>query len=587
MLRGTGELCWSVREVGRALDGAALFRALFANEPVAFWLDSSRAVPGLSPASILGTTAGSDAETIVYRVGDGDVFTHLRNRLAARRATNPAGLPDGLPDNLPDGLTDGLPSGFTEGFTGGYVGYFGYELKALTGGAPAHVSPTPDALWIWANRFAVIDPTRNRTWFVAIHPPTDHPAAQAWLDHALTTTTPDPSLDNATDDSTARASDIPAAPHARPDDSTTGASDVPDANQTRPDDSAARASDVQAVPQARPDDGTARAPDVPEALHAGPDDDRTRAFGVRDGATVERTHGGGRGEPGERGGASEGVPEVVGVGIEGRLEVSREGYLAAIGRCREALEAGESYEICLTNRVRLPAVADPLGFYLWQRRRNPAPYAAFLRYHDLAVASSSPERFLTVGTDGWAECRPIKGTAPRSDDPDEDRAAAERLAVDEKTRAENLMIVDLIRNDLGRVCEPGTVLVPRLMKVESYATVHQLVTTVRGRLREDVDVLDAVQACFPPGSMTGAPKIRTMEIIDSLEPSARGVYSGALGYLGLDGRADLSVVIRTAVMTPSETVVGAGGAIVLDSVPSEEYDEMLLKATAAVRGQAG
>lgn len=275
------------------------------------------------------------------------------------------------------------------------------------------------------------------------------------------------------------------------------------------------------------------------------------------------------------------------MGIEGRLEVSREGYLAAIGRCREALEAGESYEICLTNRVRLPAVADPLRFYLWQRRRNPAPYAAFLRYHDLAVASSSPERFLTVGTDGWAECRPIKGTAPRSDDPDEDRAAAERLAVDEKTRAENLMIVDLIRNDLGRVCEPGTVLVPRLMKVESYATVHQLVTTVRGRLREDVDVLDAVQACFPPGSMTGAPKIRTMEIIDSLEPSARGVYSGALGYLGLDGRADLSVVIRTAVMTPAETVVGAGGAIVLDSVPSEEYDEMLLKATAAVLGQAG
>jgi anthranilate/para-aminobenzoate synthase component I len=144
------------------------------------------------------------------------------------------------------------------------------------------------------------------------------------------------------------------------------------------------------------------------------------------------------------------------------------------------------------------------------------------------------------------------------------------------------MIVDLIRNDLGRVSVPGTVQVPQLMVVESYQTVHQLVTTVRGKLRPDVDALDAVRACFPPGSMTGAPKIATMELLDSLEWSARGVYSGALGYLTLDGRADLSVVIRTAVLTPDGTVVGAGGAIVLDSDPVAEYDEMVLKATATI-----
>jgi para-aminobenzoate synthetase len=449
-------LSWSVRRVGRALDGAALFRALFATAQVSFWLDSSLSVPGLSGLSVLGTTAGPDAETLVRRVGDGDVFADLRERLAARRGEPPVELP----------------------FGGGYVGWFGYELKALTGGVAAHESEVPDALWIWANRFAVIDPAGDRTWFVAVHNDDGRADANRWLDLAERTAT----------------------------------GVVPDEHV-------------------------------------------------------------------------EVVPEIAKLDIEARLELSRERYLAAIGRCREALEAGESYEICLTNRVRLPAVSDPLGFYLWQRRRNPAPYAAFLRYGDLAVASSSPERFLSVGPDGWAECRPIKGTAPRSADPVADRAAARGLAADEKTRAENLMIADLIRNDLGRVCEPGTVQVPSLMAVESYATVHQLVTTVRGRLRAGVDALAAVRACFPPGSMTGAPKIRTMEIIDELEPSARGIYSGALGYLGLDGGADLSVVIRTAVMTPDGTVVGAGGAIVLDSVAADEYDEMLLKATAAVRGR--
>ncbi|WP_410785524.1 aminodeoxychorismate synthase component I [Kribbella sp. C-35] len=440
-------LRWIVRTLDRALDGETVYRELLAAEPVAYWLDGSLTDRAPRRVSILGTTTD---DVITRDVTDADVFTELNELLAARAAEPPPEL-------------DGL-------FCGGYVGYFGYELKALTGGVAAYEAPTPDALWIWANRFVVIDHDRDLTYLVALGDGED------WL---------------------------------------------------------------------------GKAEEAASNWWMGSVD----------------------------------VPAIARLDLEAHLEQDRATYLAGIARVLAELEAGETYEVNLTNRVRLPAVQDPFEFFRWQRSANPAPYAAFLRYGDLAVASSSPERFLTVDADGWAECRPIKGTAPRDLDPAQDQLAAKALAEDDKTRAENLMIVDLIRNDLGRVSVPGTVNVPQLMQVESYRTVHQLVTTVRGRLRDGVTAVDAVRACFPPGSMTGAPKIRTMEIIDSLEWSARGVYSGALGYLTVDGRADLSVVIRTAVLTPDETMVGAGGAIVLDSDPVAEYDEMVLKATAAVGGR--
>ena len=243
------------------------------------------------------------------------------------------------------------------------------------------------------------------------------------------------------------------------------------------------------------------------------------------------------------------------------------GYLERIRRTQEFLHAGESYEVCLTDTYTSAAEGE---LYPQLRSHNPAPYAAHLIFDGVEVCSASPERFLTVrGRE--VEAKPIKGTISAAQDP-------ALLTTDPKTRAENLMIVDLLRNDLSRVCEPGSVRVPKLMQVESYATVHQLVSTITGQLRTGATAVDALRAAFPPGSMTGAPKLRTCEIIDQLETGPRGVYSGVVGYLGFDGQSDLSVVIRTAVRAVGEITIGAGGAIVLDSDPAAELEERNLKA---------
>jgi para-aminobenzoate synthetase len=258
----------------------------------------------------------------------------------------------------------------------------------------------------------------------------------------------------------------------------------------------------------------------------------------------------------------------------------RRQYLADIARCHQALAAGESYEVCLTDQISTDESPDPLELYRVLRHSNPAPFAAYLKLGELAVLSSSPERFLSVDRERGVQARPIKGTARRSDDALRDEALRTELLQDEKTFAEHLMIVDLLRNDLGRVCEVDTVRVSEFMAGERYRTVHQLTSTITGVLGANRTPVDCVRACFPGGSMTGAPKLRTMEIIDGIERVARGVYSGALGYFGLDGSVDLSIVIRTVVLRPGRTTIGAGGAIVMQSDPAEEFDEILLKARA-------
>jgi len=277
------------------------------------------------------------------------------------------------------------------------------------------------------------------------------------------------------------------------------------------------------------------------------------------------------------------VPDLPGV----RSNFTRTAYLDAVARTIEYIYAGDVFQANLSQRLQAPLSEPPLELYARLRRVNPAPFAAYLDFGDFVVASASPERFLRVHDGPLVEARPIKGTRPRGISPEHDLLLALSLAESEKDRAENVMIVDLLRNDLSRVCRPGSVRVPELFALEHYATVHHLVSTVVGELGPEHDAADLVRAAFPGGSITGAPKVRAMQIIAELEPTQRAVYCGSIGYWSTSGTLDLSIVIRTCLALGRDVYFQVGGGIVADSDPEQEYRETLDKAGGVIAALAG
>ena len=258
-------------------------------------------------------------------------------------------------------------------------------------------------------------------------------------------------------------------------------------------------------------------------------------------------------------------------------------YADLVKRAKAHILAGDLFEICISHRFESEFNGNPFDLYRELRRINPAPFAGFLNFPEVQVVSSSPERFLQVRKDGRCQSRPIKGTRPRGRTKAEDRSFRRELQTNPKDRAENLTIVDLVRNDFGKFCRFGSVKVSEPLTIEKYATLYQMVSTINGRLAGGRDRFDAIRSSFPGGSMTGAPKIEAMSIIDSLEPVRRGIYSGSIGYLDYWGNADLNIVIRTILVKNGKAYFQVGGAVMADSDPKTEYLETLAKARALAR----
>ena len=264
-----------------------------------------------------------------------------------------------------------------------------------------------------------------------------------------------------------------------------------------------------------------------------------------------------------------------------RSNFTHEGYVGAVESVREYIKAGDIFQANISQRFEADMPLPPYELYRRLRKINPAPFASYLNFDDLAVVSASPERFLRVHGD-LVETRPIKGTRPRGKNPASDESLARELINSVKDNAEHVMIVDLERNDLGRVCRYGTVKVSELAVLETYATVFHLTSTVEGRLRPEKNIIDLLKATFPGGSITGAPKVRAMEIIDELEPTRRSVYTGSIGYIGFHGNMDLNIVIRTILVKDGKAYFQVGGGVVYDSDPEGEYRETLDKAKALI-----
>ncbi|MYU25790.1 aminodeoxychorismate synthase component I [Streptomyces sp. SID8352] len=549
-------------ELPTAWDPEVVFEELLRGGNHAFWLDSSRADGGLGRFSIMGDASGELARVASADVASGTVTVMTGNRSTGEPFATRRDFLDWIDDDLRSLRVDVPP--LPCDFALGWVGYLGYELKAQCGAGPVvHHPEEPDATMVFAARALVFDHLTGTTHLLALAPGDDATDAAGDLGGAG-------AVGGAGGADAGGADDLGGTgPAGGPGGADAGGAGAPggsgrtegaggtdagaDAGGT---DAGSGAGGAEAAPGAGGAAAEARGWLRTTA-------ERLRALAGQDPAPV--------------------VPPQSVHADDLRLRHDREAYLERIRRSQEDITAGETYEVCLTNMVHSETKIDPWDGYRFLRRASPAPFASLLLFGDLSVLSTSPERFLRIGADGLAESKPIKGTRPRGATTQEDEALRADLRSNEKDRSENLMIVDLVRNDLGRCAEVGSVHVHKLFDVETYATVHQLVSTVRARLRKDTTAVECVRAAFPGGSMTGAPKIRTMQIIDALEEGPRGVYSGAIGYFSLSGAADLSIVIRTAVITPTGIRYGVGGAIVALSDPDAEYEETITKTAPLLR----